>query len=44
MSRKGDCRDNACAGSFFKTLKAELGIFDWDHNFMEARRGVFETG
>ena len=24
MSRKGNCRDNAVAESFFKTLKAEL--------------------
>ena len=24
MSRKGDCWDNACAESFFKSLKAEL--------------------
>jgi peptidylprolyl isomerase len=27
MSRKGNCWDNACAESFFKTLKRELGRF-----------------
>jgi len=26
MSRKGNCWDNACAESFFKTLKAELDV------------------
>ncbi len=24
MSRKGNCRDNACAESFFKSLKSDL--------------------
>jgi transposase InsO family protein len=42
MGRKGGCRDNACAGGFFKALKAELGIFDGDYNFKEAQEGVFE--
>jgi transposase InsO family protein len=28
MSRKGNCWDNACAESFFKTLKAELETLD----------------
>jgi DNA primase catalytic core len=28
MSRKGNCRDNACAESFFKTLKRELETLD----------------
>jgi transposase InsO family protein len=42
MSRKGNCWDNACAESFFKTLKAELDIFDGNHTFKEVGRGVFE--
>jgi transposase InsO family protein len=28
MSRKGNCRDNACAETFFKTLKGELETVD----------------
>jgi transposase InsO family protein len=42
MSRKGNCRDNACAESFFKTLKAELDILDGNHNLKEVKIGVFE--
>jgi transposase InsO family protein len=42
MSRKGNCRDNVSTGSFFKTLKTELDIFDGNHNFKEVKRGVFE--
>jgi transposase InsO family protein len=42
MSRKGNCRSNACAESFFKTLKAELDIFDGNHNLKEVQTGVFE--
>jgi transposase InsO family protein len=43
MSRKGNCWDNACAESFFKTLKTELGIFDGNHNFKEVQTGVFDV-
>jgi transposase InsO family protein len=42
MSRKGNCWDNACAESFFKTLKAELDILEGNHNFKEVKTGVFE--
>ena len=42
MSRKGNCWDNACAESFFKTLKTELDILDGKHNYKEVRTGVFE--
>jgi transposase InsO family protein len=42
MSRKGNCWDNACAESFFKTLKAELDILEGGHSSKEVRTGVFE--
>jgi len=42
MSRKGNCWDNACAESFFKTLKTELDILEGYHNYKEVRTGVFE--
>jgi transposase InsO family protein len=42
MSRKGNCWDNACAESFFKTLKVELDILEGNHNFREVQTGVFE--
>ena len=42
MSRKGNCWDNACAESFFKTLKWELDILDGKHSRKEVKRGVFE--
>jgi len=42
MSRKGSCWDNACAESFFKTLKAELDILKGNHSSKEVRTGVFE--
>ena len=32
MSRKGNCWDNACAESFFKTLKGELETLDGNHS------------
>jgi transposase InsO family protein len=41
MSRKGNCRDNACAESFFKTLKRELETLDGRHTDGEARQSVF---
>ena len=42
MSAKGNCYDNACAESFFSSLKNELVYF---HNFStreEARAAIFE--
>jgi transposase InsO family protein len=41
MSRKGNCWDNACAESFFKTLKAELETLDGRHSAAEVRQAVF---
>jgi len=42
MSRKGDCWDNACAETFFKTLKWELDILSGKETKQEVRTGVFE--
>jgi transposase InsO family protein len=42
MSRKGNCRDNACAESFFKTLKTELAILKKGGNAKEIKTAVFE--
>jgi transposase InsO family protein len=41
MSRKGNCRDNACAESFFKTPKRELETLDGKHSAGEVRGPVF---
>jgi putative transposase len=41
MSRKGNCWDNACAESFFKTLKRELETLDGRHTEREVRQSVF---
>jgi transposase InsO family protein len=41
MSRKGNCWDNACAESFFKTLKRELETLDGKHSAAEVRQPVF---
>ena len=41
MSRKGNCWDNACAESFFKTLKRELETLDGKHSEAEVRQAVF---
>ena len=41
MSRKGNCWDNACAESFFKTLKRELETLDGRHAEAEVRQSVF---
>jgi transposase InsO family protein len=41
MSRKGNCRDNVCAKSFFKTLKRELETLDGKHSAGEVRQSVF---
>jgi len=42
MSRKGNCWDNACAESFFKTLKSELEILGTRHSSREVKATVFE--
>jgi transposase InsO family protein len=42
MSRKGSCWDNACAESFFKTLKWELPIFYGKYSNQEVKTKVFE--
>jgi transposase InsO family protein len=41
MSRKGNCWDNACAESFFKTLKRELETLDGKHSAAQVRQSVF---
>jgi len=41
MSRKGNCWDNACAESFFKTLKGELETLDGKHSVAGVRQSVF---
>jgi transposase InsO family protein len=41
MSRKGNCWDNACAESFFKTVKRELETLDGKHAAEEVRQSVF---
>jgi transposase InsO family protein len=41
MSRKGNCWDNACAESFFKTLKRELETLDGKHSESGVRQSVF---
>jgi transposase InsO family protein len=42
MSRKGNCWDNACAESFFKTLKEEMGIMGRRYNRKQVKAAVFE--
>jgi len=42
MSRKGNCWDNACAESFFKTLKRELEELDGKSGRRTVRMAVFE--
>jgi len=41
MSRKGNCWDNACAESFFKTLKRELETLEGKQSASEVRQSVF---
>jgi transposase InsO family protein len=41
MSRKGNCWDNACAESFFKTLKREQETLDGKHSEAIVRQSVF---
>jgi transposase InsO family protein len=42
MSRKGNCWDNACAESFFHTLKTEEVNFQYYKTREEAKRNIFE--
>lgn len=42
MSRKGNCWDNACAESFFKTLKRELDGLDGRSTSNQVKLAVFE--
>jgi transposase InsO family protein len=42
MSRKGNCRDNACAESFFSTLKAELEELERRRDKKQIKTAVFE--
>jgi len=42
MSRKGNCWDNACAESFFKTLKRELEELSGRTSRRKVRIAVFE--
>jgi transposase InsO family protein len=41
MSRKGNCWDNACAESFFKTLKSEEETLNGKHSAAKVRQEVF---
>jgi putative transposase len=41
MSRKGNCWDNACAESFFRTLKREVEGLDGRYSAREVRQSVF---
>lgn len=42
MSGKGNCYDNACAETFFKTLKTELVYFNKYQTRSEAKESIFE--
>lgn len=42
MSRKGNCWDNACSESFFKTLKRELEVLSEKESRENVRLAVFE--
>jgi transposase InsO family protein len=42
MSRKGNCWDNACAESFFKTLKVEMDISKRRYNVKQTKAIIFE--
>jgi transposase InsO family protein len=42
MSRKGSCWDNACAESFFKTLKREVEELDGRTSRRKVKAAVFE--
>jgi hypothetical protein len=42
MNRKGNCWDNACAETFFRTLKTELETLDGKHFWVGSTDSVFE--
>nr|WP_156778844.1 IS3 family transposase [Clostridium formicaceticum] len=42
MSRKGNCYDNACAESFFGTLKTEMVYFNKYETRAQAKSSIFE--
>jgi putative transposase len=42
MSRKGNCYDNACAETFFSTIKTELIYHERFKTREEARRAIFD--
>ena len=42
MSRKGNCWDNACAESFFRTLKRELNLSKRRYSANETKSMIFE--
>ncbi len=42
MSRKGNCWDNACAESFFRTLKREVEELDGRTSRRKVKAAVFE--
>jgi putative transposase len=42
MSRRGDCYDNACAETFFKTLKVENIYHQEYKSEVQAKRDLFE--
>jgi transposase InsO family protein len=42
MSRKGNCWDNACAESFFKTIKIELDDLKMRCSKNQIKTSVFE--
>lgn len=42
MSRKGNCYDNACAETFFSTIKTELIYQERFQTCEEARRAIFD--
>ena len=42
MSRKGNCYDNACAETFFSTIKTELIYLERFQTREEARRAIFD--
>jgi transposase InsO family protein len=41
MSRKGNCWDNTCTETFFKTLKRGLETLDDSHSEAEVRKSIF---
>ena len=42
MSRKGNCWDNACVESFFKTVKVEMDLSKRRYNLKELKNALFE--